>query len=192
MGVLGRKGRNTPSTIDQLPNELQELIGELRRRGATIDAILAKLHEMPEAAHISRSALGRHVKGLAETLEQIAHSRTVAEALVSRFGEEPDSKVARANVEIMHSLVMNTLTAVKTDEAGNPMPFILAPEEAMFLASAIQKLASAEKTNDDRIVKAQEAALKAAANRAVTAAKSKGLSKETVDLIRYAVTGTGA
>lgn len=185
--------RNTPSSIDKLPPEIQELIGALRRSGRTIDEILSKLRELDskDAWSVSRSALGRHLLKLQAATEQVKRSRAVAEALVTQFGDEPDSKVARANIELMHGLVMNVLTNTEEDEAtGQMKPITLAPEDAMFLASAIQKLASAEKTNDDRITKARDAAVAAAAKRAGAAAKSKGLSKDTVEFITAKVLGT--
>lgn len=184
--------RHQPSTIDKLPPEIRELIGKLRRdRGATIDEILAHLRQLD--VDVSRSALGRHVKSMAAVVERMQHSRAIADSLVSQFGEEPDNKLARVNLELMQSVVMQTITAAELDEkTGEAKPIIFDAEQAMFLARAMQSLASAEKTNSDRIIKARELATKEAAKKAVDAAKTKGLSADTVDFIRKAVLGSAA
>ena len=185
--------RNTPSTIDRLPAEIRELIGDLRRKGRTIDEIKAKLDELSAEEPFdapSRSALGRHVKGLAEIAERMRHSRTIAESLVSQFGEQPDNKLQRVNLELMHGVVMQTITAAEIDpETGEAQPVTFKPEDAMFLARSLQSLASAQKTDADRFLKAEERARKEAAEKAGSAAKAKGLGQETVDFITSAVLG---
>lgn len=182
--------RDKPSSIDRLLPSLQELIGRLRREGRSIDEIRAKLMELD--VDISRSALGRHVKSLADVQRRMRDSREIANALVNQFGDQPDSKLAQANIELMHSVVMQTLTHVEEDEDGNPKALILDPKEAMFLASALSSLSSASKSTDDRLEKAEKrAAAKAtaeAAAKAVTAARAAGVSKEGIAAIREAIT----
>lgn len=134
------------STIDQLPPEVREEIGRLRQAGRTIDQILGKLREL-DIDPPSRSALGRHVKQLDQIGEELRRSRTVAEALVERFGDAPESKSARVNIELMQALVMKCLV----DEDGGVVA--LDAKEAMFMASALQKLAGAAKADVDREVK---------------------------------------
>ena len=60
----------------------------------------------------------------------------------------------------------------------------------MFMARTLQSLAGARKTNREMIRKEREEATKEAAKKAVDAAKSKGLSADTVDFIRQAVLGS--
>ena len=183
--------KTVPSSIDRLPADIREQIGALRREGATIDEIKAKLEEL--RVDVSRSAIGRHVKSLAQISARMRESRAVAEALVSQFGEEADNRLARVNIELMHSVVMQTITAAEVDEETGEMRAVtFDPEQAMFLARAMQSLASAEKTNSDRIVKARELATVEAAKKAVGAAKAKGISADTVDFIRKAVLGSDA
>ncbi|QPT08596.1 phage protein Gp27 family protein [Sphingomonas paucimobilis] len=180
-----------PSSIDRLPAEVRDLIASLRRDGSTIDEIMAKLGEL--RVDVSRSALGRHVKSLSVIAARMRESRAIGEALVAQFGEEPDNRLARANLELMHSVVMQTITAAEIDpETGEAKPVLFDPEQAMFLARSLQSLASAEKTNSDRMIKAKELATREAAKKAEGAAKAKGLSADTVDFIRKAVLGSEA
>ena len=189
--------RHQPSSIDKLLPDLQALIGQLRGQGRTIDEIRAKLLELD--VEVSRSALGRHVKSMAEAQVTIMRSRQMAEALVKEFGSEPDDKLARLNLELAHGILMRLMLATSEDpETGEAMPIVLSPEDGMFVARSVQALASAGKTTNEAIEKrldrarkeAADKATKEAAENATKAARSKGLSKDTVDAIRFAVLGS--
>jgi biotin operon repressor len=130
------------SSIRRLPAEVRELIGDLRERGRTIDEVLEKLRELD--VEVSRSALGRHVKQLDAIGAEIRRSRTIAEALVRRYGEAPESRTARLNIELMHAFI-NKLMISEDGEIVS-----LDAKEAMFVATALQKLAQASKQDLDR------------------------------------------
>ncbi len=190
---MARKPYHRPSSIDRLLPDIQELIAQLRRKGRTIDEIRAKLLELD--IDVSRSALGRHVRTLGEVQERMRQSRAIADALVSKFGDEPDTKLGRANIELMQSIVMQTMTAIDIDEeTGEAKAVTFSAEDVMFLSRSLQSLASAAKTDVDRIERlekrAAEKATKEAAEKATKAARSKGLSKDTVEAIRFAVLGS--
>lgn len=185
--------KNTPSTIDRLLPELQELIGQLRGQGRTIDEIRAKLLELD--VDVSRSALGRHVKSLADAQVTMQRSRQMAEALVASYGDEPDDKIARLNIELAHGLLMRIMLAQQVDEeTGEAEPIVLSAQDGMFIARAVQSLTSSSGTVENRIAKAVERerirSTKEAAERATTAARSKGLSADAVSAIRHAVLGS--
>lgn len=185
--------RNTPSTIDRLLPDIQDLIKDLRAKGRTIDEIRAKLFELD--VDVSRSALGRHVKSLADMQARMRDSHAMAQALAQQHGDKPVNDLANANFQLMHSLVMQTMTAAEVDpETGEAMPVTFNAQEAMFLAKSLQSLASAQKANQDRLVKAQEEAREEERRRAVgrveEAAKQQGFSKDMVTAIRHAVLGT--
>lgn len=175
------------SSIDRQPPEIQELISKLRFQGRTIDEILAQLKALD--VEVARSSLGRHVKSLASASERMRHSRNMATALVERFGSEPDNKLARLNLELMHGAMLQLLTASDDDEQGQAAPVTFSPQDANFLSGALQKLASAEKTDADLRLKLRAEALKEAAGAVEKVAKEAGLTRETVATIRSAVLG---
>ena len=179
-----------PSSIDKLPEEVRELIGKLRLQGRTIDDVLQHLRQLDVS--VSRSALGRHFKGMAAMKERMQRSRDMAVALVGQFGDQPDNRVARLNLELMHSVVMQTITASEDDEDGEPQPVTFAPEDAAFLARALKDLAAAQKTDTDRTLAVKRETAKSAANKAEEAMKSRGMSGETVDFIKNAVLGVAS
>lgn len=183
---------NRPSSIDRLLPDLKALIGNLRAQGRTIDEIRAKLLELD--VEVSRSSLGRHVRSLADAQVTMQRSRDIAIALVDKFGQTPDDKLARLNIELTHGLVMRLLLATEPDpETGESQPITLSPEDTMFVARTIQALTGAAKTNDDRTAKAVARAKieerEAAAERAGDAAKTRGLGADTVKFIKDQVLG---
>lgn len=186
---MPRRKKNTPSSIDKLLPTIKELIAKLRRDGRTIDEIRAKLLELD--VDVSRSALGRHVKKMADVQARMREVREMSNAIVSQFGEEPDNKIARANLEMMQSVVMQAVTASEPDpETGESRPVTFTPEDTMFLARSLQSLASAEKTTFDRIEKAIEKARSDASKAAEKVAKERGFDAETVSAMRRAILGT--
>ena len=179
---------NRPSSIDILPDEVKAAIGKLRLQGRTIDDILDHLKLMD--VDVSRSALGRHVQKLAAIGERMKLSRDMATALVDRFGEEPDNRLARLNIEMMHSLVLDVMTAQTiNEETGETSPVQLDAEQVMFLSRSLQALAGAQKTDADRTFRMRQEMAKEAAKAVDKVVKDKGLSAETVAEIRSAVLG---
>ena len=176
-----------PASLDRLPEETRAEVGRLRLQGRTIDEILSHLKQLD--VEVSRSALGRHLKGLATLRERMNHSREMATALVSQFGDQPDNKLQRLNLELMHGVIMQTITASGEDEDGEPKPVTFCPEDARFLADALAKLATAEKTNADRTLKLKAEAKKEAVAEVEKVATQEGLSSETLNRIRAGILG---
>ena len=180
-----------PSRIDQLPESVRGLIGQLRRNGATIDSILAKLKEMlPEAELPSRSGVGRYVQQFEAIAEEMRRQRGIAEALVERFGDAGDGRTARLNIALAQGL----LTRLMFTEDGGVAT--LDAEEAMFVCRSVQSLVSASKSDADRELKLREDQDKrtksAAATAAESVAKEHGLSAATVAAIRAKILGVKA
>ena len=176
-----------PSSIDRLPDEVRASIGQLRRQGRTIDEILDHLKQLD--VEVSRSALGRHVKSLAEIGEQIRRSEAMARFVVEKFGEESDDRLARANMRILQGSLLELLTAERTDDDGQPVT--LSPGEAKELAITLQRLVSAQRMDAERELRLKAEFAKTAAAAAEKAMKQQGMSADTIELVRHAVLGTG-
>lgn len=103
--------------------EIRDIIGDLRERGYTLDEIMDHLHRLDgvEPSDLpSRSGLGRHIQGLDQLSERLHRSRSVAEALVRKLGDAPESRQTRLNIELMHSMVTDLFLKVDSvpDEDG--------------------------------------------------------------------------
>jgi len=181
-----------PSTIDKLPRELRELIGRQREDGHSIDQIRDKLLELD--ADVSRSALGRHVKTLAEVGERMRRSRVMAEALTAKFGDEPDHSVSRLNFELMHGMVFEMLMAAggsedDGEEGEDGKPVVLDAKQVRAMAGALKDLEIAQRSATERTLKLRTEFAKEAAAKVDSVGKARGLTAETVEALKHAVLG---
>ena len=70
--------------MKRLPERVREEIGRLRKKGRTLDEIIAHLKTLE--AQSSRSALGCYTKNVDAIGNRIQEIRALAEVLVERFG----------------------------------------------------------------------------------------------------------
>lgn len=191
--------KKQPSSIDKLPPEVRDEVNRARQQfGWTIDQLVAYCSE--EGHHVTRSAMGRHVRSLHLDVEAAAEkmnrAQSISTALVERFGDKPDNELARLNIQMLHGQVFDAILAEDdlVDEEGNPLP--IDSLKLVRLTKSIQQLLSAEKMNAERVAQirreARAEATKEAAENATKEARAKGLSKDTVEAIRIAVLGSDA
>lgn len=177
------------STVDDLPQELQDWIMRLREQGRTYDEIVEALRKLDTLAVVpSRSALHRHIQQRERVKEMVQRQRMLAEALVSRdVIDADDSQVVRGNIVMMHALLTRIQTAALEAEDGGEEGPVLSPQEIMQLAKAMDHLAKAAKDDLARTLAIEERATrKARAEAAASAdrvAKERGLSAEDIAAI---------
>lgn len=169
--------RQTPSSIDRLPDEVRDLIADLRRQGRTIDEILEALR--PLDVEVSRSALGRHVKSLSQIGEQLRRAETMAKFVVDKFGEDTDERVGRANMRILQGALLEILTEDRLGDDGQPIT--LSAEEAKSISLSLQRLVSAQRVDADRQLKMRAEFAREAAQRLDGAARSGDIDPEAVE-----------
>lgn len=178
-----------PSSIDKLPEPIRDAIAKLRRDGRTIDEILDHLKGLD--VEVSRSALGRHVKSMAEIGEEIRRSEAMARFVVDKFGEDADERVGRANMRILQGAILEIITERRQDEDGNPVH--LSAEETKSISLSLQRLISAQRTDADRQMRLEREAARKAREAAAEAVdkvtKARGLSADLVNEIRMSVLG---
>lgn len=185
------KQRRQPSTIDKLPEEIRDQLARLRREGRTITEIHDHLAQL--GAGVSRSAIGRHVKSMAEVGEDMRRAGEMARFVVDQFGEETDERVGRANMAILQSAIMELLTERPVDDETGEVARLDAGEMKA-LSLSLQRLISSQRIDADRQLKmkaeakreAQEAAAKAVDRVAKTQA---GLTADTVAAIKREILG---
>ncbi len=184
--------REQPSTISRLPQEVRAEIGRLREAGHTLDEILQPLCAL-HGVDVSRSALGRYTKKQQALREAVTRSHIMSEAISRNFADGKTSRVAQANVDLLHSMLMKFMVIVEGEDSDDNENKLDA-KDLMMLATAVDKLAKASKTDfEQRLKEAIEQARReekvTAADVAVAAAKKQGLSKETVEFIKAKILG---
>ncbi|MCE2563760.1 phage protein Gp27 family protein [Komagataeibacter sp. FNDCF1] len=176
-----------PSSIEREDEEIREEIAKARAHGMTIDEILALLRE-GYGKDFSRSAMGRHCQKLDKLGAKARQSRMVAEALARQMGDANVSRHMRANVEMLHGVMLNLFLAAESPDGTASKKGAEAlngdPEGLMFLAKTLDHLAKASKTDTEFVAKIEEqheARLRRQVEQTVTAnARRQGLSAESV------------
>ena len=184
-----RKRRHRPSSVDQLEPEIRELIGKLRiDHGWTIDQIRQRLLDMGQADVPSRSALGRHVRGLAEVSADLRETQIYAEALAREHGNANQSQMLDMNAQLLQANMFKLMLASRDGEGIQ-----LGPKEAKEFSEALRNIALTRRTELDVVEKAEkraaDKATKAAAEKAVDVAREQGLSRDQLEKIRRGVLG---
>ena len=180
-----------PSSVDRLPDQIRERIGQLRDAGFTIDEILSALAEL-EGVEISRSALGRHIQGLDKLGVQMRRSRDVATALVGKLGTAEVGRNAQLNIELMHTVILDLFMKAQAGEEtelskGGQAFAKRDPMGIQLVAKALEHLAKASKTDAEyrtEVEKQVREKLAAEAKENIgRVAASQGLSAETAKAI---------
>lgn len=173
------------STVAALPEELVQACNGLIREGRTIDEILAALHAL--GAPVSRSAVGRYVKGARDAMETYRKAQEMAKVWVGKVETDPDSDVGRLLSQMLHTIAYQTLSTM--GESGEEAK----PAEIMLLAKAIKDMAGTTKTNLDiaKQLRTMRAELKAVAVEVEGAVRQAGLSEDTVGQIKARILGVG-
>jgi hypothetical protein len=172
-----------PSKIDKLPEGIRREINRLRKDGAEIDDITAWLASAtPEK--ISRSAVGRHVQKLGAITARVTEARAIAAGVAPTLADKDSGELLNLNVELLQAGTMRLLSATTDD--GEDIP--LKASEAMAIGKALEASAKAQKITADRVLKIQQEAAKAAAQKVIDAAqaelkknKQPGLSDEGIN-----------
>lgn len=169
------------SKAEKLPPEIRDEIARLRNdRGQTIDQILAHLRQLGvEKDDLSRSGLGEYVKEMDELAKDMRAARGMAEGLVKSLGDEPDDKLARLNIELLHGAIFKLQVAARTGKGDE-----LTAGELQLLARSVMQLEGSQKTILERVA--------AAAVQATNTAREAGISAETVELIKARILGVAA
>lgn len=175
------------SGFKRLPPEVRDLIGNLREQGRTIDEITDALKALDIS--VPRSTLGDWTKKIDAVAAKMEQSRVMADALVRRFGDAPDSKTARLNMQMMHTVLYEALGNVLGEGGAEG----LTTKGAMELAKALDHLTRAAKTDAEFIAKVREEARKEACEKAAeavaVAGKQQGLNEDQVAFIRAEILG---
>ena len=144
------------SGFKRLPSEVRDLIGGLREQGHTIDEIVDALKGLDIS--VPRATLGdwtKKIDAVAATMEQ---SRVLADALVRRFGDAPESKTARLNMQMMHTVLFKVFEKSLGEDGDS-----FSPQEAMWLSKALDHITRAAKTDVEFLARVKEEARKEAA-----------------------------
>lgn len=172
------------SSIKKLPKEIKAAIDGLLKEGRfTLDQIRSEvLGRYGDEAVPSRSALGRYKKNFDDLAKELRETREIADVWAQKLGSVPDSDIGKVVLEILRTLSYRV--GADLMQSGD-----LDAKAIAQLARAMNYIEDAGRLGLARELELRRSALDAAANAATEVAKKKGVSKETVDLIRREILG---
>lgn len=177
---MGKKG-----FASQLPLDLrEELDRQIVAGHLGVDDLWTWLKG--RGVEVGRSSVHRHMQSVEETSAQLREAREAAAAIVTSLGPDAaEGKIGQLLIEMTQNIAFKIVRGKLTQEGGPGLDM----EELMFLTSSIQKLVSAQSTDQARVEKATAAALKKAAAAVGALGKRMGWSAETARLARAEILG---
>lgn len=166
------------STITRLDPRIRGAVDEAIREGrATVDEIVDLIKQL--GGDVSRSAVGRYKKTAETQMQKFREAQEMAKVWIGKLQADPEGDIGRLLAEMLRTVAFQSIGDLES----------ATPEDIMLLAKALKDMAGTDKLTTERILKVQQETTKAAAEKAATFAKSRGLSKDTVEQLRREILG---
>ncbi len=181
---------NRKSKVDLLPKDIRETLNAFIRSGdMTQKDILEAVNQMiddaglGDDAKLSRTGFNRHAKKVEAIASKIRESREVAEVIVSKLGDQPESKLGELLQETVRHLAFNvTMKMMKGEE-------VIDTKVLNQLALLSNRIEQASMTSLKREKEVRAAFAEEAADKAEAVAKKAGLTAETVEMLKAELLG---
>lgn len=179
------------SSIEQLSDELRgKLIELLNRPEVTQQEITDTINEAAGEKVVSKSAVNRYAMKMREFTERNRQARELADAYLNKYGDEKQNQLGKViNHQlrlVVFDLMLNLQELQNEGDAEKRIPALATLINKV--ARGVRDLEQAAHTNAERERKLKQE-VAAAANDVATTARRKGLSDETVALIRNRILG---
>lgn len=183
------------SKVNLLPQEIRDQLHVLIRSGDMHqtdirEAINQMIEEagLPEDAKLSRTGLNRYAQKFEGVGERIRQSREVAEVWISKLGQAPTSDVGKLLQEFVRTMAFETSMKLM-DEAAEEGAEPISPKALGQLALVVQRIEAASMSSLKVEKEIRSAFAVEAANTAEKVAKTAGLTKEGVELLKREILG---
>lgn len=143
---------------------------------------------LPEDAKLSRTGLNRYAQKFEGVGERIRQSREVAEVWISKLGQAPTSDVGKLLQEFVRTMAFETSMKLM-DEAAEEGAEPISPKALGQLALVVQRIEAASMSSLKVEKEIRSAFAVEAANTAEKVAKTAGLTKEGVELLKREILG---
>ncbi|WP_240222869.1 DUF3486 family protein [Rheinheimera hassiensis] len=183
------------SKVNLLPQVIRDQLHAFIRSGDMHqtdirEAINQMIEEagLPEDAKLSRTGLNRYAQKFEGVGERIRQSREVAEVWISKLGQAPTSDVGKLLQEFVRTMAFETSMKLM-DEAAEDGAEPISPKALGQLALVVQRIEAASMSSLKVEKEIRSAFAVEAANTAEKVAKTAGLTKESVELLKREILG---
>lgn len=183
------------SKVNQLPQEIKDHMHALLRSGSMSQKdIREEINQMieefglPEDDKVSRTGFNKYAQKFEKVGERIRQSREVAEVWISKLGQAPTSDVGKLLQEFVRTMAFETSMKLM-DEAAEEGAEPISPKALGQLALVVQRIEAASMSSLKVEKEIRSAFAVEAANTAEKVAKTAGLTKEGVELLKREILG---
>lgn len=181
---------NRKSKVDLLPKDIRDTLNAFIRSGDMqqkdiLEAINQMIDEagLGDDAKLSRSGFNRHAQKVEAIATKIRESREVAEVIVSKLGDGPESKLGELLQETIRHLAFNvSMKMVKGEEAIDTKVL----NQLALLSNRVEQAAMTSMKREKEIRKAFAEEM---ADKTEQVAKKAGLTSETVKMLKAELLG---
>ncbi|CUB06616.1 DUF3486 family protein [Marinomonas fungiae] len=176
------------SSIDLLPEPIRDALHALLRDPAVNQLEATKrvndlLEQEQSDLRVSKSAVNRYSQRMDQIGEKMRQSRQIAEMWIGKLGNQPQGQVGKLLNEFTRTMAFET--ALSMSEGDEPVP----PKLLKELSLSIKHLEEAASVNEKREREIRRQMAEEAAQAVDTAAKSQGLTADSVALIKQQILG---
>jgi len=180
--------RGRRSKVDLLPESIRKHLDKGLRDGSItqlelLDEInqLINATGLPDDLHLSRTGLNRYATKMEAVGKSLREMREITQVWTAELGDKPTGEVTKLILEMARSQLFKAL--LNEDDEAADVGMI---KDAML---AVQRLESAAMASHKREKEIRTAFANEAANAAEKVAKSAGLTKDAVSLLKREILG---
>ncbi|HCC37023.1 MAG TPA: hypothetical protein DEQ14_05120 [Treponema sp.] len=178
------------SAVDRLPENLRIKLLEMLTNPAItqaeiVDAINAEAGE----TLLSRSSMNRYAQRMKRFAEKNRQAKEIADAYIDKYGNDNRVKLGKVVNEQIRLAVFDLIGEIEEIQADPEIKKTEIADMLYKLSRGLKELEAAEKLNAERAESIRKAALAEAADAVEQAAKSNGLTAETIEKIKSQILG---
>jgi hypothetical protein len=178
------------SAVDRLPEALRtKLIDMLHNPAITQKEIVEAINEEAGEDLVSRSSINRYAQRMKKFAEKNRQAREVADAYIEKYGAEDRNKLGKVVNEQIRLAAFDLISEIEELKESGELKAGDITEIIFKVSRGLKDLEQAEKLNAERSETIRKAALAEAAAIVERAAKSDGLSAETIEKIKKQILG---
>ena len=178
------------SAVDRLPKKLRDKLIEMLHDPAITQAeIVDAINAEAGTPLISKSSMNRYAQKMKRFAEKNRQAKEIADAYIEKYGSDDRQKLGKVINEQMRVAIFDLMG--EFDEIRED-PAIKGTEAADMLykiSRGLKELEQAEKLNAERTDSIRKAALTEAAEIVEKEAKSAGLDKAALEIIKRKILG---
>jgi hypothetical protein len=178
------------SAVDRLPENLRAKLLEMLHNPAVTQAeIVDAINEEAGENLLSRSSMNRYAQKMKRFAEKNRQAREIADAYIDKYGTDNRVKLGKVVNEQIRLAVFDLIGEIEEINADPDIKKTEIADMLYKLSRGLKELEAAEKLNAERTETIRKAALAEAADAAEQAARSNGLTADTIGKIKKQILG---